>query len=202
MSFPGSLSIYDGLCKLCVGILLLAWIPFVYNIPFIEKIEGIKEALTCMLFLILAFIIGNLWHHLLTEHLFKFLVNDANAIKRAFKIIHGSEFHKTLVININPNDYFKAYYNCEREKILGTVHNLEAIEAFIRDTIIILFLYSGGLLVWINGKESGLDCSLRTVLSIVIVIVPFLWIALRNIIQNKIYQLVWEGDLYLTNKER
>lgn len=81
--------------------------------------------------------------------------------------------------------------------MLGTVHVLEALEAFIRDTILIFIMYAIVLLVLINCQwQSYISCSMRCIFSIASIVIPLLWIWLRHIIQFKIYELVWEADFY------
>lgn len=199
MNFLSNLSIYDGLCKLCVGVLLLARLPFTIDASWLNNLHGLIEALVGIVFLIVAFIIGNLWHHLLIEKLLKFLTNDERAIRDAYRKVYNKKEDDSLKLEIskNPNIYFEAYYKAESCKLLSTVHILEVLEAFMRSSIPILFFYAGALLMWLNISKIQIDSMLRTVFSIGLIALPFLCIKLRDTLQEKIYHLVWETYLYI-----
>lgn len=203
MNYPSSLSIYDGLCKLCVGILLLAWLPFSLRGSIVDSQMGIEKGVAGVVFVIFAFIVGNIWHHLFIERIFKCMINNEHDIKLAYEKVYGKSYNKDINININPNDYFKAYYRAEQGKLLGTVHMLEALEAFIRSSFVIIFCYSGAFVLYANlSIDDRLDIIQRIIYSALSILVSILWILLRQPIQDNIYKLVWEADLYFkTNKQ-
>ena len=122
-----------------------------------------------------------------TKKNLKYLLSDGERIQKNGIVAE---------IYASPKDV-NASYRLENLKMLGTVHVLEALEAFIRDTILIFIMYAIVLLVFINCQwQSYISCSMRCIFSIASIVIPLLWIWLRHIIQFKIYKLVWEADFY------
>lgn len=194
----GNITFYDGLCKLCVGILLIGWIPFTVRCLGFDSIHDLQQTILIALFVIISFVVGNLWHHLFIEKVFFLLINNQISIRNAYKTIYCENVNcKSFDVHNHSNDYYIAYYRLENLKMLDTVHVLEALEAFIRDTILIFIMYAIVLLVLINCQwQSYISCSMRCIFSIASIVIPLLWIWLRHIIQFKIYELVWEADFY------
>jgi len=187
---------YDGLCKLCVGLLLIGWIPVLFTSSFgnVESLKG--DIFLYAIYLILSYIVGSVWHHGLTENIFHVLVNDNNRIKKAYKKVYGKEMLSTFSVENHPNDYFRAYYKSEKAKMLEVAHILEAIEAFIRNTLIIVPLYAVGVPLFLH-YIIDVPCCYCLCLFVVLVLLSLAWWFIRNKIQDKIHEIVWETDLYL-----
>lgn len=66
----GNITFYDGLCKLCVGILLIGWISFTVRCLGFDSIHDLQQTILIALFVIISFVVGNLWHHLFIEKVF------------------------------------------------------------------------------------------------------------------------------------
>lgn len=189
---------YDGLNKLCVGLLLTGWIPavcyFIFNLETVDGETGIALSAIC---LILSYVIGIFWHHAVTENVFGGLVNDKDRIMKAYKKVYKKALPKTFSVSVHPNDYFEAYYRAEKEGMLSVVHVLEAIEAFMRNTLLILPLYAVGMPLFLHCVIH-FPCCICIIAFFVLSLLSVAWWFLRNRIQDKIHESVWEIDFYLT----
>ena len=192
MSTINNISFYDSLCKLSVGALILTPLYFLL----FEKYGG---TIVVMLFVVLCYIVGALFHHFITENVTRGMKNDVGLIRKAYRTIHEKELPLDFNLN-NPNDYFKAYYLLEQKKMLGTVRILESTEAFFRNLAVLFVLYFFTIIVLAALNSASIvnlscNCTLEIVSLLIAVFDVLFWI-LRYNIQEKIHELVWEGYLY------
>lgn len=193
----GHLTQYDGLNKLCVGILLLAWIPFVYDLSCVDSLTSAQKFVTGLVFAIVSYIVGNLWHHVFTEKVFKCMVNNRKYIKKAYAQVTGDYLDGEKTQG-RYDKYFDAYYRCEKDNLLGTVHILEATEAFIRNTLVILPFYVFGILysIYYGVNDTQINFFLLLLFFFIAIIIGVVWGLLRNKLQLSIHELIWEADYY------
>lgn len=188
---------YDGLSKFCVGLLLTGWIPAVYYSAFnLGVADGEIDIVLSAICLILSYVIGCFWHHAVTENLLSGLVNEDERIVNAYKKVYKRDLPEKFSVSVHPNEYFKAYYHAEKEKMLSVVHVLEAVEAFMRNTLLILPLYAVGMPLFLHHFMHFPCCICQTVF-FVLSLLSVAWWFLRNRIQDKIHESVWEADFYL-----
>lgn len=191
------LSLYDSLVKLCVGILLLGWLPFVFDLQLAAENLYSKKIIAGLLIVIYSYVIGNVWHHWVTEKLFKRWRNREKDIEKAYTKVHNTK-DKNLIFdtNKNPNDYYLAYYRIEKDGLLGNIPILEALEAFMRNTLIIIPFYCLWLSFEIINNCGMLNCYFMVIGIVILTLSALGWDCLWRKIQSKIHELVWEADLY------
>ena len=104
--------------------------------------------------------------------------------------------------SICKEDYLKAYYKVAKAGILMNIPVLEAIENFIRNVFFLAILYIVALASncqdiakLLNGI--GDSCHCVVALTIIVLLLPLIW----YYVQNKIYELVWDGEHYLNEVE-
>lgn len=109
MNSLGNITFYDGLCKLCVGILLIGWIPFTVRCLGFDSIHDLQQTILIALFVIISFVVGNLWHHLFIEKVFFLLINNQISLRNAYKTIYCENVNcKSFDVHNHPNDYYIA----------------------------------------------------------------------------------------------
>lgn len=178
-----NLNLYDTLTMLVSGFLIITWYP---------KLCDCFEPLDMSEFMtyIICFIVGLIYHTLLSFFL-SCLRNNKCMIKKAYKDVNGKEY--TDCYDKLYDDYLKSYYRIMREQCLGNIPILEAHEAFLRDTFLLILLHV--ILLACDGFTCA--CVSAMILA-VLVLYPVVW----YIIQMKIFKLVWETDKYFDELEK
>lgn len=176
MNTINGISYYDSLNKLTIGWLIL--------LPFLLDPE---PALKNPVAYVIAFLVGTLYQCGI-QKCTKRLRNNWNMIKT-----------QTQRKNLNGiEDYYRAYYKLAEKGMLMNIPILEAVENFLRNIFFIIMMY---IIACARGcpqmefitKVFGNSCQCAVGLAIIeILLLPTWWI-----IQNKIYELVWEGEHYL-----
>lgn len=177
-----NLNLYDTLTMFVSGFLIVTWYPKLCEC--FEPLDTSK-----FITLIICFIIGLIYHTLLSCVL-GCLRNNKCMIKKAYKEVYGSEY--TDCYDKLYDDYLKSYYRIMREQCLGNIPILEAHEAFLRDTFLLILLHV--ILLACDGFTCA--CVSAMILA-VLVLYPVVW----YIIQMKIFKLVWETDKYFDELE-
>lgn len=212
MNPVSSATYYDSLCKLCVGVLLIGWVPLLPPIqcPCLEMIWKLATHVykdNVALFFVLCFALGCLWHHGVTERISyfskKWINNEAN-INQAYREVYGENYNCSLSTKVNPNPYFEAYYALEERHLLGTVHVLEAIEAFMRNTILIFIGYAIAFpfVMLCNSQFEGCYCVIVILIEIAFIAFVWYWIKIHRFVMVAVHKSVVEADLYITKKMR
>lgn len=96
--------------------------------------------------------------------------------------------------------YYKAYYFLMKNNMLNNIPILEVQVAFTKNIASIAFLYSilplmscTAIHIFVNNYHPALPYCIA--LTLLILTVALLWTMVKT--QDKIYELVWEGDKYL-----
>lgn len=158
-----------------------------------------------VLFLVFCFVLGCLWHHGITERIPYFrerwINNEAN-IKQAYKEVYGKDYNGSLSVEVNPNPYFEAYYALEEKQLLGTTHVLEAIEAFMRSTILIFIGYviAFPFVMLCYGQFEDCCCVLGILIEIVFIAFICYWVKIRRLVMMAVHKSIIEADFYVTKK--
>lgn len=195
---------YDSLNKLVVGFLLCA-LPWVFcdkTAILLGQIlpsgamtyTSFYKFLGIGLFVVWSYIMGVLWHHLIIEKC-AFLNRHRNnkvSINKVYQEVYGNEKKE-----YNLKDYYQKYYNAENSKLLGSVHVLESLEAFMRSTLFIIPIYGICTIMKLVTWNDVQNCVLLVVMLLVILcLVVMGWWSVHNKIEIEIYRLVIEADCY------
>ena len=210
MNSISGISYYDALTKLLVGLLLVGWIPLVFPEAyqyFRETIcnmdcDLLKEgfsAIDLTYGIVICYVAGTLWHHGLIEQLKCFkdrFVNNEDALNKAYRKVYGKEPKKSLDASKNPNPYYKAFYSLDENGKLSLTHILEAIEAFMRDTLLIFILYALGILFFAAIEVINYSAAQACFFSVSILLLDYGWYKIHNEIMVKVHVSVIEWDFY------
>ena len=175
-------SFYDSLNKLTVGWLII-----------LPLLENTYSAFSYPTAYVVAFLVGTIYHCSLQRSTVCFR-NCIYMIREQNRWVE-EERRKRLTID----DYYKAYYKVAMAGILMNIPTLEATENFIRSIFLIIIIYIVGFASGCNNFCSLLDgicqpCNCAVVLSVIF----FMLIPTWFYVQNKIFELVWEGDHYIS----
>ena len=183
MNTISGLSFYDSLNKLTVGWLILS-----------PLVSDANEAFMNPLAYVVAFIVGMIYQYLVQKGTYR-LSNMLCMIKCQHKWTEDKD-------SICKEDYLKAYYKVAKAGILMNIPVLEAIENFIRNVFFLAILYIVALVSncqdmakLLNGI--GDSCHCVVALTVIVLLLPLIW----YYVQNKIYELVWDGEHYLNEIE-
>ncbi len=98
---------------------------------------------------------------------------------------------KKLPRKISKNDYNKAYYRIAQANCLMNIPTLEAQEAFLRNSIVLMLISTCKVYFYYNNE--AWHCGIFILLLVLSIAAVFLWC----FTQRKIFRLVWEGDNYI-----
>lgn len=182
MNTISGLSFYDSLNKLTVGWLII--FPFLIDagLAFNNPIAHVA-----------AFLVGTIYQCSIQQYT-KCLRNRLSMIKKQNKWMTEDE-RKNMITKCQ---YYKAYYKVARAGILLNIPVLEAIEDFIRNIFFIAIFYIVGF-----AAECPNFCSLLYGIgtpcrcAIFLTIIVFMLIPTWYYVQNKIFELVWEGAYFI-----
>lgn len=185
-----SLSFYDSLNKLVVGILVVHLL-----IPSPSKVWDNP------IFYIVAFVVGIFYQSLVRQSTLC-LTNNLCMIRKAYKVFcvkHPEE----IVLLKNEDDYLTAYYTVAKNGLLMNIPTLEALENFMRNMFFILIFYLVALLAQCPNVVSilkflGCGCGIAIALALSILFTIKIWYCT----QLKIHELVWEGSYYIKKIEK
>ena len=183
MNSISSISFYDSLNKLSIGILLILPNTQCFNNPF---------------FYIISFFTGCIFQQFI-RILTKPLTLNSTMIKSASKKYEKDWENKNI-----KETYLKAYYQIAKDGTLMNVPTLEALENFYKNTFFILLLY---LVLFLANCPLIVELlspfGNRCALSIYLIIAIFTDICMWYHTQFKIYELIWEGKYFnkLINEE-
>lgn len=206
MDFSSKLSLYDTLTMMLSGFLIL----FITGV-FESRALMFEEWYIVTLCLVACYIVGMIYHRILECllrcfcscprdckcHLFRsFCRNDEKMIRKAYEgRVEENEDIK--------EKYYLAYYRLAKNGCLGNIPVLEAQEAFLRDMVLIVLLYTicvcfdNAMFRDILGEQSRWYC-----IVIIGIAVLFAILCIHSFVQRKIYELVWEGDKYLCRLDK
>lgn len=188
MNTISGLSFYDSLNKLTVGWLIL--FPLV-----IDAVLAFKNPIAH----VAAFLVGTIYQCSIQQYT-KCLTNCIYMIRKQNKWVKEEQRKR-----IAKSRYYEAYYKVAMAGILMNIPVLEATENFIRNFIFIAILYIVGF-----AAECPNFCSLLYGIgtpcrcAIFLTIIVFMLIPTWFYVQNKIFELMWEGEHYIEiiNKKR
>lgn len=185
-----SLSFYDSLNKLVVGILVVHLL-----IPSPSKVWDNP------IFYIVAFVVGIFYQSLVRQSTLC-LTNNSRMIRKARKVFH-KKHPKRITSLCNKDDYLTAYYTIAKNGLLMNIPTLEALENFMRNMFFILIFYLVALLAQCPNVVSilkflGCECGIAIALALAILFTIKIWYCT----QIKIHELVWEGNYYIKKFER
>lgn len=92
--------------------------------------------------------------------------------------------------------YFKAYYRVQTGKLLGNVPVLEAQENFLKSIWFILLIYMYVIIFDKFPSAFTIPSAITLAIFLAIIAIPFVWYK----IQMKIYELIWDAELYLISQ--
>ena len=189
MNTISGLSFYDSLNKLTVGWLIL--FPLV-----IDAVLAFKNPIAH----VAAFLVGTIYQCSIQQFT-KCLRNRLYMIKKQNKWMTEDE-RKNMITKCQ---YYKAYYKVARAGILLNIPVLEATENFIRNILFIAVIYIFALAFGCPKFCSllyGIGTPCRC--AIFLTIIAFMLIPTWYYVQNKIFELMWEGEHYIEiiNKKR
>lgn len=189
MNTKSGLSFYDSLNKLTVGWLIIMPILADTGSAFNNPIAHVA-----------AFLVGIIYQCVIQRST-NCLRNCICLIRKQNKWVKEERRRK----RITKNQYNEAYYKVAMAGVLTNIPVLEAIENFIRNIFFIAVIYIIALASKcpnfcsiIEGIGSPGCCA--TVLTVIVLLLMLTW----YYVQNKIFELVWEGEHYIEiiNKKR
>ena len=188
MNTISGLSFYDSLNKLTVGCLIL--FPLV-----IDSVLAFNNPIAH----VAAFLVGTIYQCSIQKYT-KCLTNCIYMIRKQNKWVKEERRKR-----ITRSQYYEAYYKVAMAGILMNIPVLEATENFIRNIIFIAILYIVGFAAECPNFCSllygiGTPCRCAIVLTIIVFMLIPTWFS----VQNKIFELIWEGEHYIEiiNKKR
>ena len=181
MNLSSKLTLYDTLCMMVCGYLILCIIT-----------GSLTPKGDEIVFFIFSYIVGLIYHRLL-ELLLPCLNNIPCMIKKSWRDV--SKENGEISLLATKKCYYKAYYYLMRIQSLNNIPTLEAQVAFCKDIFfILLFLFASLVLGCFNDYIiTNHTCFWGTLLFVIIVMLPIVWYNT----QMKIHHLVWEGYYYL-----
>ena len=216
------ISFYDALTKLTIGFLLTWWwLPsIIIENCSVDLCDNYFSTISNCLYIIACFIIGCLWQSLAiilpcrcNMKIFK--------LKRLIRIItrcipYGKSNyitwirlkHKQIYKNHKEynimHQYLKAYYNTQKNGLMGNIPQIEALEAFLRYAFvpfIINVIYIFRKIIVDTSCCWSIICSIPFFLLLSLFLM-FLYLRLWKYYNQKVYELVWEADKYLKEIEK
>jgi len=196
MNSFSKLSLYDFLAILIPGFVILWFFHFFYL--------NVDCPVTGILIAILSYLTG-LCYHKLMELVVKLLHLRRNKCMESYARKHfydklKKENDQTPIPEINSDksiddEYVRAYYSIAKTGCLMNIPVLEAQETFLRNMIPLIFIE-----IIRMGCDTRNDnvCCISIFLGVILLLSVFVWFS----ITIKIYELVWEGDYYLFQKEK
>ena len=189
MNTISGLSFYDSLNKLTVGWLIIMPILADTGSAFNNPIAHVA-----------AFLVGIIYQCVI-QHSTNCLRNCICLIRKQNKWVKEERRRK----RITKNQYNEAYYKVAMAGVLMNIPVLEAIENFIRNIFFIAVIYIIALAskcpkICSIFEGIGSPCCCTIFLTVIVLMLILTWFY----VQNKIFELVWEGEHYIEiiNKKR
>lgn len=123
-------------------------------------------------------------------------------LTKSRKELYGKIITESLppTLQADPPDikisYFKAYYRVQTGKLLGNVPVLEAQENFLKSIWFILLIYMSVIIFDKFPSAFTIPSAITFAIFFAIIAIPFVWYK----IQMKIYELIWDAELYLISQ--
>ena len=188
MNIPSQFTLYDMLCMLVPGFVIMWFFNF-FGLHFDKPLE-------CFFIVTLSYPIGMVYHRII-EYVFNYTKKcwELKIIQKAWIEENNKldERNTRLSKEIRKNDYCQAYYKVARNGCLLNIPILEAQEAFLRNAILLIILSI--FKVCCCYCDTDWHCKVIMLLVILSIATVFAW----YFTQRKIMCLVWEADLYLSN---
>ena len=188
MNTISGLSFYDSLNKLTVGWLIIMPILADTGSAFNNPIAHVA-----------AFLVGIIYQCVIQR--------STNCLRNCICLIRKQNkwVKEERRKRITRNQYYEAYYKVAMAGLLMNIPVLEAIENFIRNIFFIAVIYIIALALKCPKfcsilEEIGSPGCCATVLTVIVFLLMLTW----YYVQNKIFELVWEGEHYIEiiNKKR
>lgn len=188
MNTISGLSFYDSLNKLTVGWLIIIPILADADSAFNNPIAHVS-----------AFLVGIIYQCVIQR--------STNCLRNCICLIRKQNkwVKEERRKRITRNQYYEAYYKVAMAGLLMNIPVLEAIENFIRNIFFIAVIYIIALALKYPKfcsilEEIGSPGCCATVLTVIVFLLMLTW----YYVQNKIFELVWEGEHYIEiiNKKR
>ncbi len=98
------------------------------------------------------------------------------------------------------HQYLKAYYNAQKNGLMGNIPKIEALEAFLRYAFVPFIIN----VIYIFRKIIVDTSCCWSILFFLILLsfLIFLYLRLWKYYNQKVYELVWEADKYLKEIEK
>lgn len=186
MNVPSQISLYDLLCMVVPGFVILWLINFCGL--------QLNNTLECAFIIILSYPVGMVYHRLI-ELLFNCSKKcwEKCLLQKTWEMENqkAPEPSSKQFTEIGKKDYNAAYYKIAKHNCLMNIPVLEAQEAFLRNSIPLLLLSI--IKVACCYCNMSWHCHVIILLAVLLVATVFAWC----FTQRKIFCLVWEGDHYL-----
>ena len=188
MNTISGLSFYDSLNKLTVGWLIIMPILADTGSAFNNPIAHVA-----------AFLVGIIYQYVI-QHSTNCLRNCIYLIRKQNKWVKEERRKR-----ITRSQYYEAYYKVAMAGVLMNIPVLEAIENFIRNIFFIAVIYIIAL-----ASKCPNFCSIfegigsPSCCTIFLAVIVLMLLPTWFYVQNKIFELVWEGEHYIEiiNKKR
>lgn len=184
MNLVNGIGFYESLNKLIVGFLCLYLIVDMDN-----------TYISNPLFYIGSFIIGCIYQALIRLLTMYWLTLNEKELKLAYSVEE-----KEMEIPSNIKDaYLTAYYRVAKAGLLMNVPIIEALENFMRNLVLIIFLYHTKVLFDYDLKNELFNNKPISALFLALLLIGV--IILRCYYQYEVYRLIWEADQFLDRIE-
>lgn len=179
MSIVNGLGFYESINKLIIGFLLL----FLFVKPDFESSQG-------ALFLILAYITGCMYQAIIRTLTKSWLNLRECEIAKAYKDIYKVEYSEKDIKDL----YLQSYYEITNAGFLLNIPINEALENFMRNLVLVLALYFGGIVFHCKNLTPFLNNSTTDAILVFLLLIGVF--RLRFYYQKEVYRLVWEAIYY------
>ena len=186
MNISSKITLYDFLCMLVCGYLILYILRNYCYLPCEDEI----------LFYILSYIVGMIYHKILYAVCSKFhILGNMKCMVLCSREKVEQTVENKLTQSRDMKGYYEDYYYLVQKKCLGNIPILEAQAAFCKALIPIVFLPL--IMKLICSCCTNLACTVCiAILGLVGLVVAW------GSTQMKIHELVWEGAYYLKKLEK
>ena len=185
MNISSKITLYDFLCMLVCGYLILYILRKYCNLPYDNDV----------LFYVLSYIVGMVYHKMIY-----FVLGNKECMVMYSRDKVEKKVENELLQPRTMISYYQNYYYLMQKNCLNNIPVLEAQAAFSKDVFFLPFLLVLIKIVCICfGYEITICiCSFPILVNIIWLSMPFVW----YVTQMKIHYLVWEGAYYLKKIEK
>ena len=188
------MTFYDFLGKFGPGTLL--WLLLIQS-----ESDLPQSWVWCIAAVIGFFLTGIIWDSAV-RLLTRLLSPNRCMLTKSRKKLYGKIITESLppTLQADPPDikisYFKAYYRVQAGNLLGNVPVLEAQENFLKSIWFILLIYMSAIIFDKFPPAFTIPSAITFAIFLAIIAIPFVWYQ----IQMKIYELIWDAELYLISQ--